>query len=94
MLATFKFSGTVGFVMYVSDSFGYLGSVATLFAKEFGSWQMDWLEFFMSGALILSIAGSTLIACSGIYFIAKYKRTQTKTSTNSLTLNAKPSFTG
>lgn len=94
MLATFKFSGTVGFVMYVSDSFGYLGSVATLFAKEFGSWQMDWLEFFLSGALILSIAGSTLIACSGVYFIAKYKRVQTKRSTNSLTINAKPSFTG
>lgn len=74
MLATFQFSGTVGFVMYVSDSFGYVGSLVTLFVKEFSSLNLNWLEFFLSTAMILSVSGSFLIACSAIYFVLKYNQ--------------------
>jgi hypothetical protein len=28
MIATFKYAGNVGFLMYVADSFGYLGSIS------------------------------------------------------------------
>ncbi|MBK5280240.1 MAG: hypothetical protein JJE09_15380, partial [Bacteroidia bacterium] len=73
LIATFKYVSTVGFLIYLADSFGYLGSVGVLLFKEFGNTQLSWLEFFMTSGYIMSIAGSFLITASLIYFIAKYK---------------------
>ena len=73
LIATFKYVSTVGFLIYLADSFGYLGSVGVLLFKEFGNTQLSWLEFFMSSGYILSVAGSILISLSLIYFIVKYK---------------------
>ena len=73
LIATFKYVSTVGFLIYLADSFGYLGSVGVLLFKEFGNTQLSWLQFFMSSGYILSIAGSILITLSLVYFITKYK---------------------
>lgn len=73
LLAAFKYVGTVGFIMYVADSFGYLGSVGVLFFKEFGYAELSWLDFFISSGYIISIAGSVLIAASMLYFHFKHK---------------------
>jgi hypothetical protein len=74
LLATFQYVGTVGFIMYVSDSFGYLGSVAVLLFKEFGFSKLSWLNFFISGGYIISIAGTILMFGSMIYFHIKHIR--------------------
>lgn len=76
LLATFKYTGTVGFIMYVSDSFGYLASVGILFFKEFGYAKLSWLSFFISGGYFISIAGMLLIGGSLLYFHFKYKRSE------------------
>lgn len=73
LLAAFRYAGTVGFIMYVSDSFGYLGSVGVLFFKEFGYAKLSWLSFFISGGYIVSLTGALLIGGSMIYFHKKYK---------------------
>lgn len=73
LLATFKVTGTVGFVMYVADSVGYVGSVSVLFYKQFGHKSLSWLEFFSAGAYVLSIFGSLLVIGSMIYFSRKWK---------------------
>jgi MFS family permease len=74
LIATFQYAGTVGFIMYVADSFGYLGSVSVLFFKEFGFAKLSWLNFFLSGGYIVSISGTLLIAGSMTYFHYKHKR--------------------
>lgn len=74
MLATFQYVGTVGFIMYVADSFGYLGSVSVLFFKEFGYATVGWLDFFISCAYIISVAGCLLIGGSMLYFHRKHRR--------------------
>lgn len=71
LLAAFKYVGTVGFVMYLADSFGYLGSVAVLFYKEFGQHDLSWLAFFQQASLIVSAGGVVLMTCSLIYFERK-----------------------
>ena len=38
MLAAFGLSGKCGFLMYLADSFGYLGSILVLFGKDFLNW--------------------------------------------------------
>jgi hypothetical protein len=72
LIATFQFSGTVGFIMYVADSFGYLGSVGVLFFKEFSSTKISWLQFFIASGYFVSIAGAVLIAGSMFYFHRKH----------------------
>lgn len=76
LLATFRYTGTVGFVIYLADSFGYLGSVGILFYKEFGFKELSWLSFFLQSGYVVSIAGSILTLCSLGYFHWKYETTQ------------------
>jgi hypothetical protein len=73
LLATFKYVGTVGFLIYVADAFGYLGSIGVLFFKEFGYAKLSWLDFFISGGYLISIFGSVLITGSLLYFHWKHR---------------------
>jgi len=74
LLAAFKYVGTVGFLIYVADSFGYLASVGVMFFKEFGHANLSWLEFFISSGYIISMVGSILIAGSMLYFHIKHRQ--------------------
>ncbi len=76
LIATFRFTGTVGFIMYVADSFGYLASVGVLFYKEFGQPNITWVRFFIKGGYITAIIGGFLIAGSMVYFYLKNKNTE------------------
>ena len=73
LIATFRYVSTVGFLIYLADSIGYLGSASVLFYREFGQKELSWLEFFMQGGYILSVVGSVLILLSLVYFIKKHK---------------------
>lgn len=56
-----------GFLLYVADSFGYLGSVALLLWRNFGQASLDWLQFFIAAAYATSIVGTVLTIFAGIY---------------------------
>lgn len=71
MIATFRYSSNAGFVMYIADSLGYLGSIGVLFLKEFGNPQLSWGQFYREGALMISMAGGICAICSLIYFRKK-----------------------
>jgi Family of unknown function (DUF5690) len=73
LIATFKYVSTVGFLIYLADSFGYVGSVGVMLYKEFGQANLSWLDFFVSSSYVLSFAGSVLMACSLIYFVRKWR---------------------
>jgi len=73
LIAAFHYVGTVGFIMYVADSFGYLGSISVLLVKELGLASVSWLDFFISSGYVISVAGTVLIAGSMIYFQIKDK---------------------
>ncbi|WPP50146.1 DUF5690 family protein [Catalinimonas niigatensis] len=68
LLAAFKYAGTAGFLIYVADSFGYLGSVAVLFYKNFGQSELSWLHFFINSAYVMTFVGSALMILSMVYF--------------------------
>ncbi|MDQ6889998.1 MAG: DUF5690 family protein, partial [Bacteroidota bacterium] len=46
LIATFKLGGNVGFLMYVADSFGYLGSVAVIICKTIFSNKLQWATVY------------------------------------------------
>lgn len=74
MIATFKYVSTVGFLIYLSDAFGYLGSIGVLLYKELGQPNLSWLEFFIHAGYIMSVTGSLLIIGSMAYFYFKHKQ--------------------
>jgi Family of unknown function (DUF5690) len=74
--------GTAGFLIYIADASGYLGSCALLLWRNFGMVQLNWLQVFTASAYFTSVAGMLLIACAAIYFV---KKTAT---TNSLGVEA------
>jgi hypothetical protein len=68
------FSGrmaTAGFLIYVADASGYLGSVALLLWRNFGGFHLDWLQFFTLSAYAASLAGLVLTAAAALYFSRK-----------------------
>ncbi|MEI8060480.1 MAG: DUF5690 family protein, partial [Ferruginibacter sp.] len=75
MISAFQFKGNVGFLMYLSDSFGYLGSMVVLLSKEIFKVKLHWVSFYSESVLQLSVFGIISTVISGIYFISKYKRT-------------------
>ena len=74
LIATFRFTGNVGFLIYVADSFGYLGSVSVLLSKEIFNIKLNWVTFFSNSVLWLSIAGTLITLFSAAYFSWKRKQ--------------------
>ncbi|HEV3224648.1 MAG TPA: DUF5690 family protein [Puia sp.] len=74
LIASFRFPGNVGFLIYVADSFGYLGSVGVLITKEVLKIKLQWTSFYSHGAVVLSIMGIAGAILSLIYFSSKYKK--------------------
>jgi hypothetical protein len=74
MIAGFKYAGNAGFIIYVADSFGYLGSDAIMLAKNFMPEETSWSNFFIRMVLIMSVSGIVLVAASAMYFKRKYQQ--------------------
>lgn len=74
MIATFHCKGNVGFIMYIADAAGYLGSVTVLLFKEFGgSAAISWSHLFQQSLICISVAGSIATICSLAFFVHKKK---------------------
>ncbi len=72
MIATFKYAGNVGFLMYLADSYGYLGSVAVMLSKSVFHIQLSWTNFYAYGVMVLSIVGLLGTIISSWYFKSMY----------------------
>jgi hypothetical protein len=60
--------GTVGYLVYLADAFGYLGYVAVLFWRKSGQLSGDLLAFFLWACTIISLVCIVLLIPSLIYF--------------------------
>lgn len=70
LVAVMKFRGNVGFLFYIADAMGYLGSVVVLLLKEVIGFKQTWSHFFIwlnleSAALLL------LLAIGSLYYFNK-----------------------
>ena len=63
--------GTAGFLIYIADASGYLGSCALLVWRNFGMLQLNWLQVFTASAYGASIIGMILMGLSALYFFRK-----------------------
>jgi hypothetical protein len=57
-----------GFLIYVADSSGYMGSVALLLWRNFGQASLNWLQFFIMGAYVTGVVGAVATLLAALYF--------------------------
>lgn len=71
MIATYKMKSNIGFVMYLADSIGYLGSFLVLINKELLPNSVTWGSYFIQLVFLTSIIGGGLSLVSLCYFVRK-----------------------
>lgn len=73
-IALFRHKSNIGFLMYIADAFGYLGSVGILFYKNFGEQSGNWLSFISSISIIIGGITFVLSLAAILYFRRKEKQ--------------------
>jgi hypothetical protein len=63
--------GTAGFLIYLADASGYLGSCTLLIWRNFGLMQLNWLQVFTASAYGTSILGILFVSSSAVFFLRK-----------------------
>lgn len=71
MIAVSGRVGTAGFLIYVADASGYLGSCALLVWRNFGLMRLNWLQVFTASAYVTSLLGTLLVGLSAAFFLRK-----------------------
>lgn len=74
LLAAYKVPGNVGFVMYIADAFGYMGTVLVLLIKELVHIKYSWVDFFTFLFYTSAAIGIVLVIWGSILFAKIYKR--------------------
>jgi len=82
LIAVFKYVSNVGFVIYVADSFGYLGSVLVMLFKNFSGMALSWSQFFMDAVLGVSVTGIVMMIASAWYFKKRYESVNNRSASN------------
>lgn len=77
-IAAFKVRGNSGFLIYIADAFGYMGSILVLLYKNFGQAQLSWLNFFVYGSYAVALMGLGICLLLLYHFTARYRREQRK----------------
>lgn len=72
LVAAFRVSGNVGFLMYFADAFGYLGSVGVMLIHEMFRFDAVWSGFYSQLVILTSILGLAGLVYSLQYFRKKY----------------------
>jgi MFS family permease len=74
LISTFRYPANVGFLIYIADAFGYIGSVGVMVSKELLRVKLNWTSFYSHGVIYLSVAGMIGTLISMFYFNNKYKK--------------------
>ncbi len=74
MIAVVGRAGTAGFLIYIADAAGYVGSVGLLLYRNFGAAKRAWLPFFID-SLYLTAATVTVLTLFSALFLFRQRRT-------------------
>ena len=68
MIVALGVVATAGFMIYVTDAFGYVGNIGVLLYKNFFQRDLAFLDFFISFSYLTSIICTVCFALSLVYF--------------------------
>jgi hypothetical protein len=76
MIAAYRIPGNVGFLIYIADAFGYLGTVLVLLIKEFIHLHYTWVDFFTGMFYVSAVAGILLVLLSSALFSNIFRKSK------------------
>tara|TARA_Y100000588_G_scaffold248979_1_gene263504 strand:+ start:1750 stop:3012 length:1263 start_codon:yes stop_codon:yes gene_type:complete len=68
LIATFKDKSNIGYLMYLADAVGYLGSVGILLYKNFGAKNLSYKDFFIEASYVVTFVCLILLIVAWRYF--------------------------
>ena len=74
MIAALGNAGNAGFLIYIADSSGYLGSIALLLYRSIAAPNIDWLPFFITCVYATAVLVSILTLLSALRFLQLGRR--------------------
>lgn len=77
LVSSVGITANAGFLIYLADSAGYIGSVSILLYRTFAAPDISWLQFFINLCYTVSVIGAALVVASLIYFSKLRKPTVT-----------------
>lgn len=73
LIAFFERQGNAGYLIYIVDSFGYLGSALVLLYKSFFAGEINWLNFFINIGYGISVIVAACVLLALTYFLVRKK---------------------
>jgi hypothetical protein len=73
MIASFRVAGNVGFLIYLVDAYGYLGSSSVILSRYLFQIKLTWSQFYPNAVVIFSVVGIITTIFSLIYFNRRYR---------------------
>lgn len=73
LIASFRIVGNVGFLIYLVDAYGYLGSSIVMLSKGIFQINLTWTQFYPAGVVIFSVIGIAGTIFSLLYFNRKFE---------------------
>jgi hypothetical protein len=73
MIASFRVVGNVGFLIYIVDAYGYLGSSSVILSRHIFQINLTWSQFYPNAVVIFSVIGIVATFFSLMYFNRKYR---------------------
>ena len=71
LIAVCRYESNIGYLMYIADAFGYLGSCAVMLYRDFGARQLSWVDFFAGASYAMAATCLLLTGLSVVYFRRK-----------------------
>lgn len=76
MIAAFRIKGNIGFLIYLADAFGYLGSASVMVYKDFGAPLGSYSSFFEGACYVTAILSPLLMIWAERFFVRKTPQTE------------------
>ncbi len=73
LIASFRVAGNVGFLIYLVDAYGYLGSSSVILSRHIFQINLTWSQFYPNAGVIFSVVGIIATVFSLVYFNRKYR---------------------
>ncbi len=73
-MAAFRESGTIGYLMYLADSAGYLGYIGVMVVRNSSSAEFDFLSLLLVASVTVSLLAALMTALLTVHFFATLPR--------------------
>lgn len=73
LIAVMRRKSNVGFLLYMADFAGYMGSVVIVLIKNFGGGGISWVNFYVQFAYLMPVVSLGLLVFSFGYFKRKFE---------------------